>query len=176
MSFLKAVLRWFDDNTEKVIIIITYTGMAGIIFVEVFRRFVFGQQVAWSTTVPVLLFLWVTWFGCSYNIKKRSHLALTEVRERLPYKAQYACVVLDAVSWIVFALIVIYFTYEQTYLAYDNYAIVGGTDDVMMWWFYLATPLAWLLIVVRVIQNLIEDTQRFRRGEPFILQGTLLGD
>lgn len=174
MSFLKAVLRWFDENTEKVIIIITYSSMAGIIFVEVVRRFVFNEQVAWSTTVPVLLFLWVTWFGASYNIKKRTHLALTEVRERLPYNLQFACFVLDAALWIIFAGIVIYFTYHQTYSAYDNFAIVGGTDDVMEWWFYLATPLAWGLIVVRVVQNLVHDTRTFLRKKPFVMQASLM--
>ena len=75
---------------------------------------------------------------------------------------------------IVFAVIVIYYTYEQTYLAYDNFAIVGGTDDVMEWWFYTATPLAWGLIIIRVIQNLIQDIARFRNNEPFVLQASLL--
>ena len=174
MTLLKALLQWLDRNTEKVIILITYSTMAGIIFVEVVRRFLFNEQVAWSTTVPVLLFLWVTWFGASYNIHKRTHLALTEVRARLPYGLQFTCFVLDAVLWIVFAGIVIYFTFQQTWLAYDNYAIVGGTDDVMEWWFYLATPLAWSLIVIRVLQNLVQDIQRYRAREPFILQASLL--
>jgi TRAP-type C4-dicarboxylate transport system permease small subunit len=122
----------------------------------------------------VLLFLWVTWFGASYNIKKRTHLALTEVRSRLPYPLQFGCFVLDAVLWISFAVIVIYYTYEQTWLAYDNFAIVGGTDDVMEWWFYTATPLAWSLIVIRVIQNLVRDVHTFRKREPFVLQASLL--
>ena len=174
MAFLKALLGWLDRNIEKTVILISYTGMAGIIFVEVIRRFLFNEQVAWSTTVPVLLFLWVTWFGASYNIRKRNHLSLTEVRARLPYAIQFACFVLDAILWVVFAGIVIYFTYQQTWLAYDNFAIVGGTDHVMEWWFYLATPLAWSLIVVRVIQNLVQDIGRFRRREPFILQASLL--
>lgn len=174
MAFLKALLGWLDRNIEKTVILISYTGMAGIIFVEVIRRFLFNEQVAWSTTVPVLLFLWVTWFGASYNIRKRNHLSLTEVRARLPYAIQFACFVLDAILWVVFAGIVIYFTYQQTWLAYDNFAIVGGTDNVMEWWFYLATPLAWGLIILRVMQNLAEDFRRFRRQEPFILQASLL--
>ena len=174
MSFIKAILNWLDINTEKVIMLVSYTAMAGIIFVEVVRRFLINEQVPWSTTIPVLLFLWVTWFGASYNIKKRTHLALTEVRARLPYTLQFSCFVMDAVLWIVFALIVIYYTYLQTYMAYDNFAIVGGTDDVMEWWFYLATPLAWGLIIIRVIQNLIQDIGRFRRNEPFVLQASLL--
>ena len=91
--------------------------------------------------------------NASYNIKKRTHLALTEVRGHLSYPLQFACFVLDAVLWIVFAGIVIFYTVEQTWLAYDNFAIVGGTDNVMEWWFYTATPLAWGLIIVRVLQN-----------------------
>ncbi len=174
MTYLRMLFRWLDNNTEKVIILITYASMAGIIFVEVIRRFLFNQQVPWSTTVPVLLFLWVTWFGASYNIKKRTHLALTEIRSRLPYRMQFYCFVLDAVLWIAFAVIVIYYTYQQTWLAYDNFAIVGGTDNVMEWWFYLATPLAWGLIVVRVLQNLKQDIDRYRNNKPFVIQASLL--
>lgn len=174
MNYLKAVFGWLDRNTEKVVILITYTSMAGIIFVEVVRRFLFNQQAPWSTTVPVLLFLWVTWFGASYNIRRRTHLALTEVRSRLPYPVQFGCFMLDGLLWIGFAAIVIYFTWQQTWLAYDNFAIVGGTDNVMMWWFYTATPLAWSLIVIRVIQNMILDVRTFRARRSFVLQASLL--
>lgn len=173
MAIVKNIFLWLDENIEKIIILVSYAAMAGIIFVEVIRRFLFNQQVPWSTTIPVLLFLWVTWFGASYNVKRRTHLALTEVRARLPYVLQFACFVLDAALWLIFAVIVIYFTINQTYIAYDNFAIVGGTDNVMEWWFYLATPLAWSLIMIRVIQNLIEDYQRYKNKEPFILQAAL---
>lgn len=44
----------------------------------------------------------------------------------------------------------------------------------MEWWFYLATPLAWGLIVVRVLQNLKQDIVRYRNNEPFVLQASLL--
>ena len=168
------VVQWLDKNIEKIVILFSYSSMALIIFVEVIRRFLLNQQVAWSTSIPVLLFLWVTWFGASYNVKKRSHLALTEVRARMPYKAQFICLILDAILWIVFGGIVIYYTYDQTWLAYDNFAIVEGTDNVMQWWFYLATPLAWSLIIIRVLQNLRQDIIRFHNKEPFVLQGSLV--
>lgn len=87
---------------------------------------------------------------------------------------QFACFVLHAVLWIVFAGIVIHCTVIQTWLACDNFAIVGGADHVMEWWFHTATPLAWGMIVVRVMQNLLEDIRRFRKHEPFVLQASLL--
>ena len=175
MASIRFIFSWLDNNIEKFVIVVSYTAMAGIIFVEVIRRFAFSVQAPWSTTIPILLFLWLTWFGASYNIKTRTHLALTEVRRMLPYRWQYYCFVLDAVLWIIFAIIVIWFTVQQVYLSYENFAIVGGTDNVMEWWFYLATPMAWSLIIVRVLQNLVQDTKRYRRKEPFILQAALKG-
>ena len=168
--------KWFDRNLEKVVILICYVSMAAIIFVEVIRRFLFDQQAAWSTTIPIYLFLWVTWMGATYNVKIRTHLRFDELRVRLPYGAQFACLCLDAVLWILFAVIVVVFAVEQVQLSYDNFAIVQGTDDVMQWWFYLATPIAWLLLILRVLQNLWEDWRTFRSGQPLIVQTSVLGE
>lgn len=168
------LLRWLDQNLEKIVILIAYSTMAGIICVEVIRRFLFNVQAPWSTSIPVLLFLWVTWVGAAYNVKQRTHLSLNEVRLRLPYTAQFCCLILDTVLWLIFAAIVIYFSIQQVTLAYDNFAIVQGTDNVMQWWFYLATPVGWSLIVYRVLVNFYQDWQTFRRRDPFNLQPSLL--
>ena len=171
-----AILRWLDRNIERTIILLGYTVMAGIVFVEVIRRFVFNEQAAWSSTIPIYLFLWVVWSGCAYNVKIRSHLRFDEFRVRLPYTAQFACLLLDAVLWIVFSAIVIYYTTDQVLLARDNFAIVQGTDDVMQWWFYVATPAAFTLLIFRVLQNLVADIATFRAAKPFSLQVNILGE
>lgn len=171
-----SLLKWIDRNIEKIVILICYSTMAGIIFVEVIRRFLFSQQAAWSTTIPIYLFLWVTWMGAAYNVKIRTHLRFDEFRVRMPYNAQFACLCLDALLWIVFAAIVVTFSIEQVHLSYDNFSIVQGTDDVMQWWFYLATPVAWILLVIRALQNLSEDWRTWRRGEPLTIQTSILGE
>lgn len=170
MRFLKACLRLVDDHIERVFILVAYASMAGIIVYAVFERFILGEQVPWSTSIPIYLFLWVTWIGCSYNVKQRTHLVFNDVRTRLPYRLQFACMWLDAILWIVFGLVVIWFTWEQTMIAKMNWAFVPGTDDMMQWWFYLATPLAWALLIVRVLQNLYADWRRFQNGEPFLVE------
>ena len=66
-----AILRWLDENVEKVIILVNYSVMAAIIFVEVIRRFLFNEQAAWSSTIPIYLFLWVVWIGCAYRDERQ---------------------------------------------------------------------------------------------------------
>lgn len=175
MNFILAPLRWLDRNAERTLILIAYSAMALIIVYAVFERFVFKTQIPWSSSVPIYLFLWVTWIGCSHNVRKRTHLNFNDLRTRMSYTAQFACMWLDAILWIGFGAIVLYFTIEQTRLVEMNFAIVQGTDNVMQWWFYLATPLAWMLLIFRVLQNLADDIGRYLRKEPFIVDIQAIG-
>ena len=176
MNLLLSALRWLDRNAERSLSLMAYSAMALIIVYAVFERFVMKTQIPWSSSIPIYLFLWVTWMGCSYNVRKRTHLVFNDIRLRLSYGAQFACMWLDALLWLVFAGIVLTFTIEQTRLVEMNFAIVQGTDNIMQWWFYLATPLAWALLVVRVLQNLRDDIRRFRERQPFLVAIQTIGD
>ena len=170
------LLRWIDANVERMVILVAYIFMAAIIFVEVIRRFLLNEQVAWSSTIPIYLFLWVVWIACAHNVRIRAHLSFDEIRIKLSQRGQLACLMLDSVLWIVFSVIVIYYTAQQVLLSRDNYAIVQGTDDVMLWWFYIATPLAFALLIVRVLQNVVKDISDFRNGRPLKVQTSMLGE
>lgn len=175
MNIILSPLRWLDRNAERVLILFAYSAMALIIVYAVFERFVFKTQIPWSSSIPIYLFLWVTWIGCSQNVRKRTHLNFNDIRLRMSYGMQFAMMCLDALLWISFGIIVLYFTIEQTRLVEMNFAIVQGTDNVMQWWFYLATPAAWTLLIVRVLQNLADDIRRYKRREPFIVDIQAIG-
>ncbi|MBR0565416.1 TRAP transporter small permease [Azoarcus sp. L1K30] len=175
MSYLMALIRWLDRNAERTLILIAYASMALIIVYAVFERYVFSTQIPWSTSIPIYLFLWVAWVGCAYNVKKRTHLVFNDFRLRMPYAMQFAMMWLDTLLWIGFGSVVAWFTIEQTQLAYDNFSIVQGTDNVMQWWFYLATPVGWGILMIRALQNLIQDIGRFRRHEPFLVDIQTVG-
>jgi C4-dicarboxylate transporter DctQ subunit len=143
VNLILAPLRWLDRNAERTLILIAYSAMALIIVYAVFERFVFKSMVPWSTAIPIYLFLWVTWIGCSYNVRKRTHLVFNDIRLRMPYGGQFACMCSTRCCGSCSASSCLYYTIEQTRLVEMNFAIVQGTDNVMQWWFYLATPVAW---------------------------------
>lgn len=175
MNLILAPLRWLDRNAERSLILVAYSTMAAIIVFAVFERFILKEMVPWSTSIPIYLFLWVTWIGCSYNVRKRTHLVFNDIRIRMSYGLQFAMMWLDALLWITFAVIVLYYTIEQTRLVEMNFAIVQGTDHVMQWWFYLATPIAWSLLIVRALQNLWDDVSRWCRRQPFLVDIQTIG-
>ena len=107
-----------------------------------FRRFVLNEQAPWSTTLPPFLFLIMTWFGCAYNVKLRTHLAFKRVSDEHAARRAVPLPVLDAVLWLGFCWIVIVTSARLTANSAANFQILLGTDDVLQWWFLISVPIA----------------------------------
>ena len=118
----------------------------------------------------------MTWVGCAYNVKLRSHLSFSEFRANMPRPLQFACLTLDALLWIGFAWIVVVTTTRTTANSAANFQILLGTDDVQQWWFMIAVPISFIMLAARVMENLAEDMRNFRSGEPLVTPAVIGGD
>lgn len=176
VHMLYKAVPWIDKNLERSIVVYSYIIMATIIFVGVIQRFVFSNQVPWSTTIPPLLFMIMAWYGCSFNVKLRTHLSFSEFRTNLPKQGQFAFLMLDNLLWLVFCIIVVTTTSRVTVNTYDNFAIVLGTDNVMRWWFIVTMPVCFIMMAGRVLGNALEDIANFRSGAALIEQSVIGGD
>ena len=165
-----------DRHLERSIMVWSYLAVAFIIFWGVIDRFVFKNQQPWSTTIPPLLFMIMAWFGAAFNVRLRTHLSFSEFRTMMPRAGQMACLLLDAVLWFGFAVIVLVTTTRLTALSASNFQIVLGTDNVMQWWFLITAPLSFVLMTARVIENLRDDIRNWLRGKPLIEQAVIAGD
>jgi len=175
VNYIYKLVPWVDRNFERMIAVTAYIIIALIIFVGVIERFVFSSQVPWSTTIPPLIFMIMSWYGCSYNVKLRTHLSFSEFRSKMAPRAQYRCLVMDNVLWFVFCIIAVTTTSRITVNTYDNFAIVLGTDGVMRWWFIVTMPVAFVLMAGRVLSNALIDRRRYRNNETLIEQAVIGG-
>ena len=173
MAILYHFIPFIERHLERTIMVYTYLGIAAIIFVEVFRRFVLNEQVPWSTTLPPFLFLIMTWFSCSYNVKLRTHLAFSELRMKLPRNLQLFCLILDAILWIGFCWLVFVTSSKVTANSAANFQILLGTDDVLQWWFLITVPISFTLLATRVLVNLITDIKNYQSGNQLIKQAVI---
>ena len=169
-------LPFVERHLERTIMVVAYLAVAFIIFWGVIDRFIFSNQQPWSTTIPPLLFMIMAWFGATYNVALRTHLSFSEFRSRMPRPAQFACLMLDAVLWFTFSVIVMVTTARAAALSASNFQIVLGTDNTLQWWFLITAPIAFLLMAARTFQNLFEDIANWRSGGPLIKQAVIGGD
>ncbi len=167
---------WVDRHLERTVMVWSYLLIAAIIFVEVLRRFILSQQEPWSTTVPPFLFLIMTWFGCAYNVRLRTHLSFAEFRMNMPRRGQLACLTLDAALWFVFCVIVVVTSARVTANSAANFQILLGTDNVLQWWFLVTVPIAFILMAARVFENYRDDLENYKSGAPLVEQSVIGGD
>lgn len=169
-------IPFIERHLERSVMVYCYLLIAAIIFIEVFRRFLLNEQAPWSTTLPPFLFLIMTWFGCAYNVKLRTHLAFSEFRTAMPRKGQIMCLCFDALLWLVFCWVVIVTSIRITINSAANFQILLGTDNVLQWWFLTSVPIAFILLSGRVLKNLLEDLDNYKSGEQIIKPAVIGGD
>ncbi len=176
--FMYRAVPFLDRNLERSIVVWSYVIIAGIIFVGVLQRFIpfLPGQPAWSTTIPPLLFMIMAWFGCTFNVRLRTHLSFNEFRANFPRIGQITCLSLDAVLWFAFCVIVVTTTARVTINSYDNFQIVSGTNDLMLWWFIITVPMAFILMAGRVIENFVDDLTNYRNGKSLLTTAVIGGD
>lgn len=174
MAIVYRRVPFIERNLESTLMVISYLAIGAIIFVEVIRRFVFSDQFPWSTTIPGYLFLIMTWTGCSYNVRLRTHLSFSEFRSKMGRLPQMVLLAFDAVLWWGICWVVIVTATGVMANAGNNFMIVTGTDNVFVWWFMTSLPIAFVLLSGRVFQNLFDDIANYRTGKPMITQ-TVLG-
>ena len=189
VMMLYRVSPFLERHLEGYVMVISYLTIGGIIFFGVIQRFVPGmlgldfsntptwlRPWPWTTTLPPFLFLVMTWVGCSYNVKLRTHLAFSEFRTNLPRVGQMFMLTVDAVLWIGFSWVVIVTGSRVVANAADNFQIVPGTDNLMQWWFILTVPVSFVFLVARVFENWVEDWRNYRSGGAIISQAVIGGD
>lgn len=176
VAYIYRFVPFIERNLEPAVMVVAYLAIGYIIFAGVLQRFYLNGQPPWSTTLPPFLFLIMTWVGCSYNVKLRTHLAFAEFRKASPRPVQLALLLLDAALWLIFAWIVVVTTSQETVRAAANFAIMLGTDNVMQWWFLGTVPIAFILLSARVIENARKDLQKYRNGDEMIEAAVIGGD
>lgn len=176
VAALYRAVPFLDRHLEPAVMVSSYLLIGAIIFVEVIRRFVFGLQAPWSTTIPPFLFLVMTWFGASWNVRLRTHLAFAEFRTAMPRAGQMACLALDALLWVGFSWVVVVTSTKVAANSAANFQIMLGTDDVMQWWFLVSLPIAFLLVAARAMENLARDWANWRAEAPLIRPAVIGAD
>ena len=180
---------FIERHLESYVMVVSYLTIGGIIFFGVIQRFVPGmlgmdfsntpqwlRPWPWTTSLPPFIFLVMTWVGCAYNVKLRTHLSFNEFRTNMPRTPQMALLTLDAVLWMGFSLVVVVTGTRVVVNAASNFQIVPATDGLMQWWFILSVPLSFVFLVARVMENWAQDWRNYRSGDELIKQAVIGGD
>lgn len=143
------------------IMLFAYTLLIGY---TIFQRSTFGDPPAYTLSVTLYLFTWMTWLAAGWAIRHDSHFRFTLVRENLTNRVNYALRYLDIVAWIFFAGIVTLYLLEILRLRLESGRKILGTP-IPLWTAYLAVAAGMVLIILRSLQKAMLIRRQYKNGE-----------
>lgn len=157
--------RWLDDNVERYVMLVLYVFIAAIVGGEAILRYITGHQTQWGGTGAIHAFIFLSWLGCAYHVRRRSHIRFDAIRNRLSPAGRLAAYLIDDLLWLVMAVIVIYYSMGLVQMHMSLGATLEGTDHFPYWIAVAAVPVGWALIVIRALQDVALLVDEYRRGD-----------
>jgi TRAP-type C4-dicarboxylate transport system permease small subunit len=151
------------DRIEKgldAILIIMMIVMGGSVVLQVASRYVFNRPTSWSEELARYLFVWITFLGAAVVIRKRRHVDVTVLTDRLPPgAAKFVYLVSDvAVLFMLGAL-----TWAGVGLAIMAHRQLSAAMDLPMSLAYSAMPVGTGLMFVFLVATMIWEWKEGRR-------------
>ncbi|MFN7011982.1 MAG: TRAP transporter small permease [Allorhizobium sp.] len=158
------MLKLVDEHFEEAIVVALMAMMSALIGVQIFMRYVMGASLSWSEELARYFFIWATYVGIAYAVRKDAHIRVTMASDLLPARGQVFLRILSHIIFGAFALFVMYqgwFMVEKTFRFGQKSASLGVPMGII----YLAPFTGFLLVVLRLIQAVVSDLRAARQGD-----------
>jgi TRAP-type C4-dicarboxylate transport system permease small subunit len=151
------------DRIEKgldAVLVLMMIVMAGSVVLQVASRYVFNRPTSWSEELARYLFVWITFLGAAVVIRKRRHVDVTVLTDRLPPgAAKFVYLIADlCVLFMLGAL-----TWAGAGLAIMAHRQLSAAMDLPMSLAYSAMPVGTGLMFVFLVATMIWEWKHGRR-------------
>jgi len=157
------MLKLIDEHFEEAIVVALMALMSILIGVQIFMRYVMGASLSWSEELSRYFFIWATYVGIAYAVRKDAHIRVTMATDLLSPKGQAGMRIITHIIFGAFALFVMYqgwFMVEKTFCFGQKSASLGLPMGII----YLAPFTGFLLVVLRLIQAILVDLRAVAQG------------
>lgn len=158
------MLKIVDEHFEEAIVVALMAMMSALIGVQIFMRYVMGASLSWSEELARYFFIWATYVGIAYAVRKDAHIRVTMASDLLSAKGQVFLRILSHIIFGAFAIFVMYqgwFMVEKTFRFGQKSASLGMPMGII----YLAPFTGFLLVVMRLIQAVATDLRAAGQGD-----------
>lgn len=160
-------MKGFDKGlakVEKVLCSITLIVMLAITFFNVCSRFIFHVSFSFAEEITTGLFVLCSLMGSAVGVRKKSHLGLNVVTDRLPQKTQHALLL---GSNMIATMFCGYMTYLGITMTMDEFNSQQITASLQWpeWIFGMMLPLGFAFVTLRFLMEVIWNIRHEEAGD-----------
>ena len=161
------LIKWLDENIEYWLCFIFYSYMAGIIVLEVCRRYFMSSSSSLGEETAIYAFICMTYLAAARGVRGRKHLSVEALRQQMTRTQQYYAFVLSDVCFFALAVTVAYYSFIPV-LNNIQYGHTMFGINLSLAFATSAVTVGWILIAIRVVQRFAITLKRFRMGQPLV--------
>jgi TRAP-type C4-dicarboxylate transport system permease small subunit len=168
MNFLKLL----DQNAERWALLIFYVMLVLTMSVEVLRREVFAYSSIWGEEIVRYSFIYLVWIGAAAAVKERAHIRIDVIMHYLGPRPKALLYIFGDLVMMGVAIGALIWSFESVGVSWRFGSVSHGLR-VSMVWFFMAVPIGFALMILRLIQSLLRDLRCLRDGTPVYEGDTL---
>lgn len=150
---MKQVILKVLDNLENYLCQFLLVFFVVLLFVQIVLRNVFSSSLAWGDELATYSFVWFAYLGAVYAAKMSAHNRVTFQFRFFPRVVEKVCEIVTDLIWVGFNLYFVYLSYDFVFNRM-NVFWKSQTMGVPMKYFYMILPLAFLVMSLRILQNM----------------------
>jgi TRAP-type C4-dicarboxylate transport system permease small subunit len=150
---MKPLILKVLDNLENYLCQFLLVFFVVLLFIQIVLRNVFSGSLAWGDELATYAFVWFAYMGAVYAAKMSAHNRVTFQFRFFPRVVEKVCNIFTDLIWVSFNLYFVYLSYDFVFNRM-NIFWKSQTMGVPMKYFYMILPLAFLIMSVRILQNM----------------------
>ena len=162
---MKRFLERLNRDGERWLLLVLYSFIVYVIFIEVIRRFVLLYSSVWGEETARYAFIYLVWIGASAAVRDRAHIRIDVLLHYLPPRGGAIVYLIGDLLTAVLACLAIYWSLDQV-LVSIKYANVTDGLRIVRAWFLIAVPFGFTVVMIRLVQSILRDLGDLRAGRP----------
>jgi len=157
------MLKKLDDHFEEALIVLLMAVMTVLIVVQIFMRYVVQESLTWSEELARYVFVWATYLGVAYGVKKNAHICVEAATMYLPARVKAVVYLVAQFIFLLFAALVVKegFVLSMKIFKFGQSSAALGMPMGII---YLAPTVGFALVFIRLIQNIVAGFKRLKKG------------
>ena len=152
IAFARQAERALDALT-----VVLFSLMFAVIVCQIILRYVFNHPLVWTDEAAQYCFVWVSFLGWTMAARKRIHIGINVVADRLPAAARRMLHALWCLAGVGFALVL---GIIGAVIAWRNGDVRMVSIDFAFWPVYLAVPVAAIFLLAYAVRDLVQIVRR----------------
>lgn len=154
------VLKWIDDNAEKVLCGILLSAATIILTLQLILRWT-GQPLDWTEEIARYCFVWLVYIACSYGVKERAHISVDITTLFLKDKGRIILKIISNVLFFIFAIVVTY-SGVMLLMKLARLGQVSPAVQIPMIIPYSSYVFGFAMVIVRLVQDTFKLVKEYK--------------